>query len=142
MKYLLDTCVISELVRKQPQQHVIGWIDRVDAAYLYLSVVTIGEIRKGIEKLADSRRKTELLAWLQHDLLIRFRSTILPLDVETMLVWGTMNGQLARQGTPLPAIDSLLAALAVRYDLTLVTRNIADFKAAPITLFNPWENEK
>ena len=139
MKYLLDTCVISELINKQPRQRVVDWIDRVDSDYLYLSIITVGKIRKGIEKLADLRRKIDLLAWLQHNLLIRFRSTLLSLDVETMLVWGTMNGQLAQKGTPLPAIDSLIAALAVHYDLTLVTRNVADFQAAPITVFNPWE---
>ena len=139
MKYLLDTCVISELISRQPNQRVVDWIDGVDPAQLYLSVITIGEIQKGIEKLSDSPRKAELREWLQQNLLVRFRSLILPLDLDTMLVWGTATGKLARQGTPLPAIDSLIAALAIRYDLTLVTRNVADFQRTQIRIFNPWD---
>ncbi len=139
MKYLLDTCVISELISRQPNQRVVDWIDGVDPAQLYLSVVTIGEIQKGIEKLADSPRKVEIHEWLHQHLLMRFRSIILTLDLDTMLVWGTLTGNLARQETPLPAIDSLIAALAIRFDLTLATRNVADFHRAEIRIFNPWE---
>ncbi len=139
MRYLLDTCVISELISRQPNQRVVDWIDSVDPAHLYLSVVTIGEIQKGIEKLADSPRKAKLHEWLHQHLLVRFRSAILTLDLDTMLVWGTITGTLARQGNPLPAIDSLIAALTARYDLTLATRNVADFRHTEIRIFNPWD---
>jgi toxin FitB len=138
MKYLLDTNVISELVTKQPDVRVVEWIDTRDPQSIYLSVITIGEIRKGIEKLPDSQRKATLHAWLADDLLIRFSGRILPLDVEVMLTWGILKGRLEHAGNPLPAIDSLIAAQALQYGCSLVTRNTADFKATGITVINPW----
>src|SRR5215203_3635562 len=123
MRYLLDTNVISELVARQPNQHVIRWIDAQDVNSVYLSVITIGELRKGVEKLADSARKDQLGAWLIDDLLLRFDGHILSIDVGVMMVWGELTGRLERIGRPLPAIDSLIAALALHNNCTLVTRN-------------------
>jgi predicted nucleic acid-binding protein len=138
VKYLLDTNVVSELVAKQPNPGVVGWVDSIDPETAYLSVITIGEIRKGVEKLADSRRKNTLRAWLSDDLLVRFDGRILTLDVDTMLTWGSLMAALERAGRPLPAVDSLVAALALHHSCSLVTRNEHDFQGAGIPLINPW----
>src|SRR3712207_4080271 len=129
MRYLLDTNVISELIAKQPNANVVQWIDARDPSGVYLSVITIGELRKGIEKLPDSKRKDTLRAWLNDDLLIRFNGHILELDIPVMLTWGELTGQLEQVGKPLPALDSLIAALALHHDCTLATHNEDDFRA-------------
>jgi tRNA(fMet)-specific endonuclease VapC len=139
MNYLLDTNVISELAARQPNTRVVQWIDTLDPQSVYLSVITIGELRKGIEKLPASKRKDTLRDWLDTDLLIRFSGRILILDIAVMLTWGTLTGQLERAGKSLSAIDSLIAALAVHHNYTLVTRNEDDFKATGIMLINPWK---
>jgi len=138
MRYLLDTCVISELVARQPHPDVLQWIDDIAEEKIYLSVITIGEIKKGIEKLPDSRRKRELSEWLGDDLLVRFRDKILPIDTDVMLVWGKLIANLERQGKKMPAMDSLIAAIALRWELKLVTRNVDDFKYTPVAIVNPW----
>jgi tRNA(fMet)-specific endonuclease VapC len=139
MKYLLDTNVISELVAKQPNPRVVQWIDGLDPNSVYLSVITIGELRKGIEKLPDSQRKHALGDWLNDDLLLRFGGRILILDVDVMLTWGVLTGQLERIGKPLSAIDSLIAALALHHMCHLVTRNEDDFKDTGVPIVNPWK---
>lgn len=141
MNYLLDTNVVSELVSKQPNPRVLEWVDSIDPACLFLSVITIGEIQKGISRLDESPRRNDLEVWLKHDLLIRFVDHILELDAEIMLAWGRLTAYLEKSGTPMPAVDSLLAATASELGLTLVTRNTADFAAAGIRLLNPWEAE-
>jgi tRNA(fMet)-specific endonuclease VapC len=138
MKYLLDTNVFSELVVKQPNTRVIDWIDSVDPNSLYLSVITIGELRKGIEKLPKSKRKTNLLEWLNDQLQLRFRGRILAIDIDVMLAWGILMGQLEQVGRPLPAMDSLIAASALHHNCSLVTRNEDDFKKTGVVLMNPW----
>jgi toxin FitB len=138
MNYLLDTNVISELVAKQPNTRVLNWIDTLDANHVFLSVITIGELRKGIEKLPVSARKDTLSDWLTADLVLRFSGRILPLDIDVMLTWGQLTGQLERSGRPLPAIDSLIAALALHHNYTLATRNEADFKDTAVAVINPW----
>jgi tRNA(fMet)-specific endonuclease VapC len=138
MKYLLDTNVLSELVVKQPNTRVIDWIDSVDPNSLYLSVITIGELRKGIEKLPKSKRKTNLLEWLNDQLQLRFRGRILAIDFDVMLAWGILMGQLEQVGRPLPAMDSLIAASALHHNCSLVTRNEDDFKETGVVLMNPW----
>lgn len=138
MRYLLDTSVISELVAKHPNKRVVQWLDGVDPASVYLSVITIGELRKGIEKLPNSSRKDKLLNWLVNELLIRFEDRILALDVDVMMTWGELMGRLERSGRPLSAIDSLIAALALARSCCLVTRNEADFKDTGLTVINPW----
>lgn len=138
MRFLLDTCVISELVAKQPDPDVIQWIDSIGEEKIYLSVITIGEIKKGIEKLPDSRRKNALDEWLEGDLLTRFKDKILPIDTEVMLMWGELTADLERQGRKMPAIDSLIAAIALHGKLNLVTRNEDDFRHAGVPITNPW----
>ncbi len=139
MNYLLDTCVISELASKQPDPEVVDWIDSLNSERVYLSVITIGEITKGIEKLAESRRKETLKAWLEYDLLARFQGKILPLDTNVLIAWGTLIAQAERKGRPMPAIDSLIAATVLNHGMTLVTRNVKDFESAGIDIINPWE---
>ena len=138
MNYLFDTNVLSELTAKNPDANVVVWVESIDQENIFLSVVAIGELKKGIEKLPGSRKKKDLISWLENDLLIRFRERIIPLDLPVMLVWGTMVAELEKAGTPLPAIDSLLAASASQRGLTLVTRNTKDFEPAGIPLINPW----
>jgi predicted nucleic acid-binding protein len=139
MKYLFDTCVISELVAKRPNQKVIDWIDQLDPDSVYLSVITIGEIRKGVEKLPDSPRKATLQAWLTDELLVRFNGRILPIDIAVILVWGQLIGRLELKGKKMAAIDSLIAASALHNKCELVTRNEDDFKHAGVKIVNPWK---
>jgi predicted nucleic acid-binding protein len=139
MTFLLDTCVISELVTRKPNPHVVQWVDSLDEDQLFLSAITIGEIKRGIEKLADSRRKSALREWLEGDLFIRFRDKILPIDTLVMLVWGQLTADLEKQGRRMPAIDSLIAATCLQGRLDLVTRNESDFAHSGVTVINPWE---
>lgn len=135
---LLDTCVISELVVKKPDEKVIEWIDNIEQESVYLSVITIGEIRKGIEKLPESKRKITL-QWLNDELLIRFRGKILAINTDVMLVWGELTGRLESEGNKMPAMDSLIAAIAIHNNCSLVTRNEDDFKYAGLIIINPWK---
>jgi predicted nucleic acid-binding protein len=139
MSFLLDTCVISELVARQPDPGVVRWVDGMDEERLYLSVITIGEIKKGIDRLSDSERKRALAEWLEGDLLIRFADRILPIDTRVMLAWGELTADLERHGRTMPAIDSLIAATALHGKLSLVTRNEDDFANSGVTVVKPWE---
>jgi len=139
MKYILDTCAISELVAKQPNPTVVEFIDSLDPDDVYLSVVTIGEISKGIEKLPKSKRKQELETWLREDLLVRFDGKIIPLDTGVLLEWGSLTARLESTGKTLPAMDSLIAATVLARQLVLITRNTVDFDATGIEIVNPWE---
>jgi toxin FitB len=138
MTFLLDTCVISELIAKQPNLRVVQWVDSIDEDKLFLSALTIGEIKRGIEKLADSSRKSALAEWLEDDLLIRFADRILPIDIPVMLVWGQLTADLEKQGRRMPAIDSLIAATCLLGRLDLVTRNESDFAHSGVAVINPW----
>ena len=139
MNYLLDTNVISELISKQPDKKVVDWLDRLDPNTVYLSVITIGEIRKGIEKLPHSKRKDKVREWLETDLLFRFEGRILEITIEVMLVWGALTGRLENEGRPITAIDSLIAAIALQGGYCLVSRNELDFQNTGVTIINPWK---
>jgi toxin FitB len=139
MNYILDTNIISELVAARPNPKVVNWIQSVDSPQVFLSVITVGELKKGIEKLPDSNRKVALDHWLHEDLLVRFDRQLLEIDRQTMLIWGSLIAQLETLGRPISAIDSLLAATALQWQYTLVTRNTAHFAATGIGLLNPWE---
>ncbi len=138
MNYILDTNVISELVAAQPDLKVIRWIEGIDPDKIFLSVITIGELKKGINKLPESKKKELLDGWLHEELLTRFQDHILPIDTDTMLVWGAMNAQLEAAGRPIPAMDALLAATTQQHHCTLVTRNAAHFENTGILIKNPW----
>jgi tRNA(fMet)-specific endonuclease VapC len=139
MKYLLDTCVISELVSKQPNSKVVEFVDALDNDDVYLSVITIGEITKGIEKLPKSKRKQMLHSWLKEDLLVRFSGKIIPIENDVITEWGSLTAKLELVGSLIPAIDSLIAATALAYTLVLVTRNVSDFEGSGVEIVNPWE---
>lgn len=138
MKFLLDTCLISELVKKEPNAAVVTWLDEQDEQGLFLSVLTLGELQKGISKLSGSTRKDELQAWVEHDLAERFAGRILDLDQETALAWGTLQGDAERKGEKLPVMDSLIAATATAHGLIVVTRNVKDIERCRAKVFNPW----
>ena len=139
MKYLLDTCVISELVAKKPNKQVLNWIDGIDADSAYLSVITIGEVSKGIERLSDSSLRDELRWWLAEDVSARFSGRILVIDANVMLTWGKLAATLESVGLKIPVMDSLIAATAVCNGCQLVTRNVDDFKHSGLTIINPWQ---
>ncbi len=138
MTFLLDTCVISELVKPRPDENVVRWIDSVDEWRLFLSVLTLGELEKEITKLQPSQRKDDLREWLEHDLTARFEGRILPVDFAVAVAWGTLHGVAERAGKKLPVIDSLLASTAEIHQLTIATRNVADFERCSDAIFNPW----
>ncbi|NMC52610.1 MAG: type II toxin-antitoxin system VapC family toxin [Chloroflexi bacterium] len=139
MNYLLDTCVLSEFTRRKPEEKVVRWLERVEETRLFLSAITIGEIQRGVARLPESTRKTELLAWMNNGLLERFRSRILPLDEQTLFLWGSLTARAELAGQPMPVMDSLIAASALQHNLILVTRNVTDFMPCGVQLFNPWE---
>ncbi|ABQ24923.1 type II toxin-antitoxin system VapC family toxin [Geotalea uraniireducens] len=138
MKFLLDTCLISELVKKEPNAAVVNWLDEQDEQGLFLSVLTLGELQKGISKLSGSTRKDELQAWVEHDLAERFAGRILDLDLETALAWGTLQGDAERKGEKLPVMDSLIAATATAHGLIVVTRNVKDIERCRAKVYSPW----
>ena len=129
--YLLDTCVISELIRAEPASKVMDWIDGQEEENLYLSVNTLGEIEKGISKLAEGRKKMQLQAWLADELMERFNGRIFGITPEVARCWGTMRS--------LPVVDALIAATAITNGLIVVTRNTADMNDSGATLLDPWE---
>ena len=136
MSFLIDTNVISERLRTKPNANVVKWLDDVPAEMQFISVLTLGEIRKGIETLDHGKRKTSLLVWLEHDLPAWFGDNILSIDQKVADYWGYLIAQTKR---PLPAIDSLLAATAIVHQLKIVTRNVDDFKLPGLEVINPWD---
>lgn len=140
MSFPLDTCVISELVKKNPRAQVVNWIDGQEESGLFLSVLTVGELEKGIAKLPASARKTKLLSWVRRDLAGRFGGRLLPIDVRVAARWGAIAGESERRGRPLPVIDSLLAATALANDLQIVTRNVYDFERCGVACINLWDD--
>lgn len=139
MKYLLDTCLISELVKKEPNPGVVNWLDEQDEQTLFLSVLNLGELQKGISKLTDGTKKDELQAWIGLDLVERFTGRILDIDLETALCWGRIQGEAERTGEKLPVMDSLIAATATAHGLVVVTRNVRDMERCGVRVCNPWE---
>ena len=136
--FLLDTNVLSELIKAKPEPRVASWIEATDESLLHLSVLTLGEIRKGIVALADAARRVRLEAWLDHDLAIRFSGRILPIDLGVADRWGRICGSAAAKKSPIPVIDALLAATALHYDLTLVTRDTSHARVSGASVFDPW----
>ena len=139
MKYLLDTCVISEVVKKQPNIKVISWLNEQDENNFYLSVLTFGEIAKGINKLTDQSRKRKLQLWLDEDLKSRFKNRIIAIDLAVSIQWGILQGMAEQQGKPMPAIDGLIAVSGLVNHCIIVTRNIKDMQQSSAELYNPWE---
>ena len=135
MSYLLDTNVISELVRATPDERVVAWFREVPDEALHVSALTLGEIRRGVERLAAGTRRERLRVWLETDLAGWFGDRVLAVDVAVADRWGRLLSAAKR---PVPAIDSLLAATALHHELRLVTRNTADFAFPGLEVVNPW----
>jgi len=138
VKFLLDTNVVSEFAKEQVNPGVLDWLGQGDEREMAISVITIGEIEKGIAWMPRGRRQRDLERWLESALLPRFRGRLLSLDVADLRRWGQMVGTALRAGTPLPQMDALIAAVAINRDLTLVTRNTDDFRRTGVKLLNPW----
>ncbi len=141
MKYLLDTCVFSEIVKPCPNKLLLEWLMDTPSDRLYLSVLTIGEIRKGIAKLPSSKKKANLSEWL-NTLIEDYKDRILPVDLTVSENWGEMQGSAEKNGFSFPTIDGLIASIARTHNLVLVTRNESDFQGCNIPLFNPWKVDK
>lgn len=139
MNYLLDTCVLSELIKPKPNMGVVKWISGIDERCLYISVLTIGEIHKGIEKLPESKKKDHLHKWVNFDLKERFNNKILNVDINIVTIWGKVQAQSEFIGQTLPTIDGLIACTGIAHDLTVATRNTKDMKTSGVSLINPWE---
>jgi predicted nucleic acid-binding protein len=136
MSYLIDTCALSELVAARPDENVISWFESAPQESLYMSVLSLGEIRKGVEKLSHGRRHNQILSWLEHDLPRWFEDRMLPIDNQVADEWGRLQSKVERT---LPAIDSLIAATALFHRLVLVTRNVKDFDLPDVDVLNPWK---
>ena len=139
MKYLLDTNVVSELIKKEPNPRVVRWIDECDESALFLSAVTFGELQKGIDKLDDRSRAERLQKWVNQDLAKRFEGRILPIDLDVAFTWGRIQGVSERSGTKLPVLDSLIAATAIANNLIVVTRNVNDLERCQAAVLNLWQ---
>ncbi len=138
MSYLVDTNVISELTRLKPAPAVAAWFEEVADEALHLSVLTLGELRRGVEKLHAGKRKEKLRCWLEQDLPAWFGERLLPIDAAVADTWGRLQASAERT---LPAVDSLLAATALHHHLRLVTRNTIDFEVPGLETINPWSGE-
>lgn len=141
MSYLLDTCVISEFVKKKPEPKVIRWLKNCREDKLYLSVLTLGEIQKGISLLSDAKKKMPLTTWLHEELPIRFEGRIIGINEDVALQWGQILGKSQVKGIIIPAIDGLIAASALVHHLTVVTRNKKDIEKSGVSIFDPWEDK-
>jgi len=137
--YLLDTNVLSEVVKPRPDANVMGWLDEADEDRLYLSVAALAELRRGVELIPLGRRRDALSAWLAEDLPARFEGRVLPIDRRVADVWGAVMAGARRAGVGLSIMDGFLAATARVHTFTLVTRNVRDFRALALPLLNPWE---
>jgi predicted nucleic acid-binding protein len=138
MNYLLDTCLISELAKSKPDEKVVDWVLSENETSFYVSVLTFGELHKGVEKLPDSRKKEELQVWIEDELKNRFQNRIIGIDMRVSILWGKIQCFAEKKGKPMPAIDSLIAATGIAYELTVVTRNVTDMEQSGVKLLNPW----
>ena len=139
MRTLVDTCVLSELRRTEGNPRVRAMFATIAESDVFLSVLTIGELRKGIDRLKTGPKKHALSAWIDR-LAMAAEGRILSVDLETAVIWGEVSARAEKKGRAIPAIDGLLAATALRHGLHLMTRNVADFEPTGVLLVNPWEN--
>ena len=138
-RYLLDTNIPSELSRERPDARVVQWLRAQAMATLFLSAITIGEIRKGLVVIPEGSRRAELQRWFHEELLMWFGGRILPVTSLIADRWGQLDGECQLRGTPLKTADGIIAATALEHQLTLVTRNVRDFVDLGVTILNPWE---
>ena len=138
MSYLLDTNIMSEWVTPRPEPKVVNWLADIDEDRVFLSVVTLAALRHGVERLPSSRRRTRLDEWLRHDLPARFEGRVLTMDERIAAAWGVIVARREAKGRPIGVMDAWIAAAAETHELTLVTRNAADFRDAVSEVLDPW----
>ena len=139
MAFLLDTNVISETVRPRPDKTVLDWIESQIPSDLFLAAQTLGELVRGARRVKEQARREQFERWIQQDLARQFDGRILPFDASTAAVWGRLMGDGDRAGRRPSAADAQIAAAAIQHDLTLVTRNVKDFRNFDIRLLDPWQ---
>jgi toxin FitB len=140
VNFLLDTNIVSEWTMPRPDPGVVTWLAEADEDRVFISVLTLAELRHGIERMPDGARRARLDAWLSEQMKPRFEARILPVDEATADIWGRVMARGQQAGRPVGTMDGFIAATAERHDLTLVTRNIADFSALGLRLINPWRD--
>jgi toxin FitB len=139
VNFLLDTNVISEWVRPQPDRNVIAWTAELDEDRAFISVISFAEIRRGIEMLPNGRRRERLAAWLAEDLPARFEQRVLDIDLRVAETWGTLMARGQKIGLTIGSMDAFIAATARAHGLSLATRNIKDFQRLGLSLLDPWQ---
>lgn len=139
MSFLLDTNVVSEWVRPRPDEGVVAWLTEVDEDRVFMSVVTLAELRHGIERLADGARRRRLDRWLMDELPLRFEGRVVPIDAAIADAWGRLVAHRETLGRPIGMADGFIAATAQVHGFTLVTRNVSDFEKSLPTVVNPWK---
>jgi len=138
VNYLLDTCVISELMRPRPNERVVAWLRAQESETLYLSFLTIGELKKGIAKRGNDARAKRLEKWLVGEIFNAYHDRMIPIAKDESLLWGMICGASERVGRKRPVADSLIAATALAHNMTLVTRNVDDIAGMGVSIFNPF----
>lgn len=137
MSHLVDTNVFSELAKPKPEPKVVEWL-RTHESTLYVSTITIGELRRGIERLPTGKRKTRLQRWLE-SVCDTMKGRVLSFNTSTAHVWGQQKAKWEKKGITVPSLDGQIAATAIRHSLTVVTRNTSDFKGTGLKTFNPFD---
>ncbi|MCE2860618.1 MAG: type II toxin-antitoxin system VapC family toxin [Oxalobacteraceae bacterium] len=138
MKYLLDTCVLSELVKTAPEELVVQWLKERKADQTFVSAITLAELKRGVAKLPESKRRSDLTIWLKQ-IESDFKDRILPFDIGVAHHWAEMTAQSEAKGKSMAALDSMIAATALAHGYHLVTRNVRDFVNSGVEIINPWE---
>lgn len=141
MNYLLDTNVVSEWTKPVPDPNVVRWLDEVDEDRVHLSVITLGELREGVDRLDPGRRRDRLDGWLRDDLSDRFEGRLVDVDEDVTLRWGALRAAAGRSGRTLPVVDALIAATALAHSFVVVTRNVRDFAKMVPDVIDPWQPE-
>jgi len=136
--FLVDTCAVFEFTKQSPNLGLVSWLARVDSSIVYLSAISIGELRYGISVLTNHKRRSALERWLRADVLAEFNGRILSFNGDVAERWGRLRADARKRGTPLPVIDAMIAATAAHYNLGVVTRNESDFEQMGIDVINPW----
>ena len=142
MSFLLDTNVISEWVKARPNRGVVAWLAAVDEDRVFISVVTLAELRYGVERMTTGSRRNQLTQWLLEELPLRFEGRVLSINHIIADIWGKIVARSEAAGRPIGAMDAFIAATAEVHDLTLITRNVSDFETSINAIINPWAEEK
>lgn len=140
MSFLLDTNVVSEWVKPRPDQGVVKWLTELDEDSVFISVITLVELRYGIERMPHGGRRQRLDSWLSNELTLRFGDRLLGIDPPVADKWGRAMAQFESKGHSVKLMDACIAAIANHHGLTLVTRNVTDFDAFAVNIINPWTN--